>query len=72
MILHLYQLRTVGGEMYTLACNRGVWSIQTQGFSTTKPSLARALHTLGGMVDWNVWTENARSVLRHLSGGGAI
>jgi hypothetical protein len=70
----IYRVRTVGGEVYHIVLDtRGVWKLSSCGMmSIAYPKLEELLFTLGGMVEWDAWTEDAQYVLRALNKGAAI
>jgi hypothetical protein len=76
MTLHLVitNLRTHDGTAYRLVQTDDETILSTNHYLTRKfPTLAKALSSLGGMVDWDAWTAESREELNQLNNGrGAI
>ena len=60
-------------DVYYVWERRGTYVLQTHGL-TPMPfeTLARLAHTLGGMVTWDRWSEDAQLQLHHLNLRGAF
>lgn len=66
-------LQTGDGSRYGILFTGRIWRLILAGGLTYEfRTLAKALFTLGGVVQWDAWTEDSRTVLRAINGGQAI
>jgi hypothetical protein len=60
-------------DVYYVWQRRNEYVLQTHGLSPMHfPSLAKLAHTLGGMVPWDHWSDEAQLQLDHLKLRGAF
>ena len=74
MFLRLTTRDPVRPDHYTIsrAHNKAPFVLRTGDLTVSKPTLTTLLFTLGGMVEWSVWSENSRAALAHLNDGKEI